>query len=187
MQLIQGSSTMDQLKIAAEDLTEDSQDTEASCNHANAVVECRPYSAKSSHHQRQLVGRGAGHRKSKRRMDPSSLCLSDNLALTSRQFFINGVEANGMQKTICATRIDNIPSLNPMAEKNISVATAVTISGTMIGSEMRPKETDLPRKLPPLTMPIAAAVAITVATVAAATAIVREFQAASLNFSDSAP
>ena len=86
-----------------------------------------------------------------------------------------------------ATKIDKIPSLKPIAEKNISVATAVTISGTIIGNEINAKEADFPLKLPPLIIPIAAAVATRVEKVAAIIAIIKEFHAASLNFSDSCP
>ena len=98
-----------------------------------------------------------------------------------------GRYAKGIQNTICATKIDKTPSLKLIAEKKINVATAVTISGTIIGNEIKPKDADLPLKFPPLTIPIEAAVATIVAIDAAIRAITREFQAASLNFSDSRP
>jgi len=66
-----------------------------------------------------------------------------------------------------------------MVLKKISVATAVTISGTMIGRLISPKVADLPRNEPPRTIAIAADVAIMVEAVAARMAIVTEAQAAS--------
>ena len=88
---------------------------------------------------------------------------------------------------MCATKIDKVPSLNPIVEKKINVATAVTISGTMIGSDISANEANLPLKFPPRIIPIAAAVAITVETIAAIIAILNEFQAAALNLALSSP
>ena len=83
--------------------------------------------------------------------------------------------------------MDKMPSLNPIAEKKINVATAETISGTMIGKEIRAKLAGLPRKFPPLIIPIDAAVAMLVAVMAAMTAMISELRAANLNFSASGP
>ena len=74
-----------------------------------------------------------------------------------------------------------------MALKKTSVATAVTISGTMIGMLISARLSDLPRKAPPRTMATAAAVAMVVLATAALSAMVSEFQAASLNLADSGP
>ena len=74
-----------------------------------------------------------------------------------------------------------------MALKKTRVATAVTISGTMIGMLINAKFNDLPRKAPPRTIAIAAAVAMLVLVTAAESAMVSEFHAASLNFADSGP
>ena len=57
----------------------------------------------------------------------------------------------------------------------------------MIGMEIRAKLAGLPLKFPPLTMPMAAAVAIIVAAVAAMMAIVKLFQAAVRNLPASRP
>jgi hypothetical protein len=77
--------------------------------------------------------------------------------------------------------------LNPIVEKKINVATAVTISGTIIGSDIKANEANLPLNFPPRTIPIAAAVAITVETIAAIIAMLKEFQAAALNLALSSP
>ena len=77
--------------------------------------------------------------------------------------------------------------MKPIALKKIRVATAVTISGTMIGRLMSAKLTDFPRNAPPRTIPTAAEVAMTVDVTAAMAAIDNEFQAASLNFPASRP
>ena len=74
-----------------------------------------------------------------------------------------------------------------MALKKTSVATAVTISGTMIGMLMSARLRERPRKCPPRTMATAAAVAIEVLAVAAMIAMESEFQAAALNLADSVP
>ena len=74
-----------------------------------------------------------------------------------------------------------------MELKKISVATAVTISGTMSGSEIRPNETVRSLKRPPRTMAVAADVAIAVDKVAAIIAMVKELIAACLNLPDSGP
>jgi hypothetical protein len=74
-----------------------------------------------------------------------------------------------------------------MVEKKINVATAVTISGTIIGRDISANDANLPLKLPPRIIPIAAAVAITVETIAAMIAMLNEFQAAALNLALSSP
>ena len=74
-----------------------------------------------------------------------------------------------------------------MELKKINVATAVTISGTMSGSEISPNESACSPKRPARIMPVAAKVAISVATVAAVMAMTKLFQAADLNFSLSGP
>ena len=92
-----------------------------------------------------------------------------------------------MQKAIWATRIVSTPRLNPMALKNISVATAVTISGTNSGNEMSPNDRLRRLNVPPLIIAVAARVAIAVETVAATIAITKLFRAADLNVSLSGP
>ena len=72
-----------------------------------------------------------------------------------------------------------------MALKKIRVATAVTISGTMIGMLISARLSAFPLKAPPRTMATAAAVAMMVLATAAESAMVSEFHAASLNFADS--
>ena len=74
-----------------------------------------------------------------------------------------------------------------MALKKTSVATAVTISGTIIGILMSARFSDFPRKAPPRTIATAAAVAMVVLATEALSAIVSEFHAASLNLADSGP
>ena len=74
-----------------------------------------------------------------------------------------------------------------MVEKKINVATAVTISGTMIGNDISANDTNLPLKFPPRIIPIDAAVAMIVETMAAMIAMVNEFQAAALNLALSSP
>ena len=74
-----------------------------------------------------------------------------------------------------------------MAEKNISVATAVTISGTISGRLISANVADFPRNCPLRTMATAAAIAIDVAVVAASNAMVIEFHAALRNRSASSP
>ena len=98
-----------------------------------------------------------------------------------------GRYAKGMQKTMWATRMVSTPRSNPIIEKKISVATAVTISGTIRGRLISPKTPPRSRNDPPRTMAIAAAVAMLVDVTAAPMAMISEFQAASLNFSDSGP
>ena len=49
-----------------------------------------------------------------------------------------GINANGMQNTICATMMEERPSGNLMAAKKLSVATAVAISGTNKGRLIMP-------------------------------------------------
>ena len=92
-----------------------------------------------------------------------------------------------MQNAIWATRIVIYPRANPMKLKKINVATARTISGTMMGSEIRPKEGVRRRYFPPRTIAVAAAVAIAVAKVAAMMAIENELIAACWNFALSGP
>ena len=92
-----------------------------------------------------------------------------------------------MQNTMCATTIEAWPSVKPIAEKKISVATAVTISGTMMGREISAKLAERPRNAPPLTMPIAAAVAMVVAATAASVAMPSEAAAAARNLPASSP
>lgn len=79
------------------------------------------------------------------------------------------------------------PAANPIAEKNINVATAVTISGTINGRLNKGKESNLPRNLPARSIAIDAHVAITVETVAAPIAMVSELKVACRNFPASKP
>ena len=74
-----------------------------------------------------------------------------------------------------------------MAEKKISVATAVTISGTISGRLISAKVADFPRNRPPRIMTRLAATAIVVAADAASTAMVIEFHAAALKRGASGP
>jgi len=69
----------------------------------------------------------------------------------------------------------------------MSVATAITISGTMRGRLISAKVVDLPRNLPPRIMARLAATAMAVAAVAARMAMVREFHAAALKRGASGP
>tara|TARA_E500000331_G_scaffold276872_1_gene269515 strand:- start:2062 stop:2328 length:267 start_codon:yes stop_codon:yes gene_type:complete len=86
-----------------------------------------------------------------------------------------------------AISIVRYPVVNPIAEKKISVATAVTISGTIKGKFINAKLTDLPRNLPERSIAVAAIVAIIVADVAAIIAMDTEFIAAALNLGASTP
>ena len=70
------------------------------------------------------------------------------------------------------------PRVNPMELKKISVATASTISGTMMGSVIRPSEGCVDGYFPPRTIAVAAAVAIGRGNVAAMIAIENELIAA---------
>ena len=83
-----------------------------------------------------------------------------------------------MQNTVCAIITLINPKLIPKVAKNINVATAVTISGTIKGSVIRPLLNSFPLKPPPLTMTKAEIVAIAVAIGAAVIAIIRELYAA---------
>ena len=74
-----------------------------------------------------------------------------------------------------------------MAEKKISVATAVTISGTISGRLISAKLADFPRNLPDRSMAVAAIIATMVADVAAINAIVMELIVAALNLGASTP
>src|SRR6056297_262725 len=98
-----------------------------------------------------------------------------------------GRYAKGMQKAICAMRIVNRPRSKPMALKKISVATAVTISGTIKGREIRPNDAVRSLNRPPRTIAVAASVAMVVDTVAAMIAMMKLLRAAVLNFSLSMP
>ncbi|MNN08610.1 hypothetical protein D3C81_1214700 [compost metagenome] len=82
-----------------------------------------------------------------------------------------------MQNTTWAMRMVNSDSFKPMKAKNISVATAVTISGTSSGRPSTPFIRPCPRKLRPR-MPSAARVARLVAIRVESVATISEFFAA---------
>ncbi|SVJ56801.1 Uncharacterised protein [Klebsiella pneumoniae] len=82
-----------------------------------------------------------------------------------------------MQNTMWAMRMVNNDSFRPMKEKNIRVATAVTISGTSSGRPRTPFIRVCPRKARPR-MPSAARVARTVEARVARVATSSEFFAA---------
>ena len=89
-----------------------------------------------------------------------------------------GMKAKGIQNVIWAMMTLPSPQLRCMAEKKISTATAVTISGTISGSVISPRETVLPRKLPPRASTRAPMVVIAVATIVDTVATISEFQTA---------